>query len=89
VVLLAGGAVALTGPIGFVGLIIPHFVRFLVGVDYRWIVPYSAVLGGLLVTTADVGARIIIKPQELPVGVIMAVLGAPFFIWLARWKVKR
>lgn len=89
VVLLAGGAVALAGPIGFVGLIVPHFVRFLVGVDYRWIIPYSAVLGGILVTIGDVGARIVIKPQELPVGVIMAVLGAPFFIWLARWKVKR
>ncbi len=89
VVLLSGGAVALAGPIGFVGLIVPHFVRFLVGVDYRWIVPYSAVLGGLLVTVGDVGARVVIKPQELPVGAIMAVLGAPFFIWLARWKVKR
>ncbi len=89
IVLLAGGAVALAGPIGFVGLIIPHIVRFLVGVDYRWIIPYSAILGGILVTLGDVGARVVIRPQELPVGVIMAVLGAPFFIWLARWKVKR
>lgn len=89
VILLAGGAVALAGPIGFVGLIVPHVVRFIVGVDYRWVVPYSAVLGALLVTIADVGARIIIRPQELPVGVMMAFVGAPFFIWLARWKVKR
>ena len=89
VVMLAGGSVALAGPIGFVGLIIPHVVRFLVGVDYRWIIPYSAVLGGILVTVGDVGARVLIRPQELPVGVIMAVVGAPFFIWLARWKVKR
>lgn len=89
VVLLAGGAVALAGPIGFVGLVIPHVVRFLVGVDYRWIIPYSAVLGGMIVTVADVGARIAIRPQELPVGVIMGLVGAPFFIWLARWKVKR
>lgn len=89
IVLLAGGSVALAGPIGFVGLIVPHIVRFLVGVDYRWIIPYSAVMGALLVTVGDVGARIVIRPQELPVGVIMAVLGAPFFIWLARWKVKR
>ncbi len=89
VVLLAGGAVALAGPIGFVGLVVPHITRFLVGVDYRWVIPYAALLGGLLVTTADVGARIIIRPQELPVGVMMALVGAPFFIWLARWKVKR
>jgi iron complex transport system permease protein len=89
VVLLAGGAIALAGPIGFVGLIIPHLVRFIVGVDYRWVIPYSAVLGGILVTVADVGARVVIRPGELPVGVIMALIGAPFFIALARWKVKR
>lgn len=89
VVLLAGGAVALAGPIGFVGLVVPHIVRFIVSVDYRWVIPYSAVLGGLLVTLSDVGARVIIRPQELPVGVMMAFVGAPFFIWLARWKVKR
>jgi iron complex transport system permease protein len=88
-VLLAGGAVALAGPIGFVGLVVPHVVRFIVGVDYRWVIPYSAVLGGILITVADVGARVIIRPQELPVGVVMAIVGAPFFIWLARWKVKR
>jgi iron complex transport system permease protein len=89
VVLLAGGSVALAGPIGFVGLVVPHVARFIVGTDYRWVVPYSAAMGGLLVTIADVGARIIIRPQELPVGVMMALVGAPFFIWLARWKVKR
>ena len=89
VVLLAGGAVALAGPIGFVGLIIPHVVRFFVGVDYRWILPYSAVAGGLLVTLADIGARLIIAPQELPVGIMLALLGAPFFIYLARYKVRR
>lgn len=89
VVLLAGGAVALAGPIGFVGLVVPHVVRFLVGVDYRWVVPYSAFIGAMLVTIGDVGARIVIRPQELPVGVVMALVGAPFFVWLARWKVKR
>ncbi len=89
VVLLAGGAVSLAGPVGFVGLVVPHVVRFLVGVDYRWVIPYSAVLGAILVTVADVGARVLIRPQELPVGVLMAVIGAPFFIALARWKVKR
>jgi iron complex transport system permease protein len=89
VVLLAGGAVALAGPIAFVGLIIPHIVRFIVGVDYRWIIPYSAVLGAILVTLADVVARVLLRPQELPVGVMMALVGAPFFIYLARWKVRR
>ena len=89
VVLLAGGAVALAGPIGFVGLVIPHVVRFFVGVDYRWILPYSALFGGLLVTLADIGARLIIRPQELPVGIMMALIGAPFFIYLARYKVRR
>jgi iron complex transport system permease protein len=89
VVLLAGGAVALAGPIGFVGLVIPHIARFIAGADYRWIIPYSAVLGSLLVTLADVAARIILRPQELPVGIMMAFVGAPFFIYLARWKVRR
>jgi iron complex transport system permease protein len=89
VVLLAGGSVALAGPIGFVGLVVPHVVRFAVGVDYRWVIPYSALAGAMLVTVADVAARIVIRPQELPVGVMMAVFGAPFFIGLARWKVKR
>ncbi len=89
VVMLAGGAVALAGPIGFVGLVIPHIARFIAGVDYRWIIPYSAVLGGILVTLADVAARVVLRPLELPVGVMMALVGAPFFIYLARWKVKR
>ncbi len=89
VVLLAGSAVAVAGPIGFVGLIVPHLVRFFIGVDYRWILPYSAILGAILLVGADVAARLVIRPQELPVGVMTALLGAPFFIYLARWRVKR
>ncbi|MGJ3239116.1 MAG: FecCD family ABC transporter permease [Anaerolineae bacterium] len=89
VVLLAGGAVALAGPIGFVGLVAPHIVRFIVGQDYRWILPYCALLGGIMVVVGDVAARIVIRPQELPVGIMMALIGAPFFIYLARWKVER
>lgn len=89
VVLLAGGAVALAGPIGFVGLVVPHIVRMIVGTDYRWILPYSALGGAMLVTIADIGARLIIRPLELPVGVVMALIGAPFFIYLARFKVRR
>ncbi|GAB1421191.1 iron ABC transporter permease [Anaerolineales bacterium] len=88
VILLAGGAVALAGPVGFVGLVAPHLARFLAGVDYRWILPYSALLGALMVSVGDMAARMVIRPLELPVGVMMALIGAPFFIYLARWKVK-
>lgn len=89
VVLLAGGAVAVAGPIGFVGLVIPHMVRFLVGVDYRWILPYSALLGAVFLLIADVAARLLLRPTELPVGVMTALLGGPFFIYLVRWRVRR
>jgi iron complex transport system permease protein len=89
IILLAGGSVAIAGPIGFVGLIIPHIVRLLVGTDYRWILPYAALLGGILLLLADIVARLIVQPQELPVGLIMPILGAPFFIYLIRSKVKR
>ena len=89
VVLLAGSSVAAAGPIGFIGLVVPHIVRFFVGFDYRWILPYAAVLGAILLLVADIGARLLIQPQELPVGVMTALIGTPFFIYLARWKVKR
>jgi iron complex transport system permease protein len=89
IVLLAGSAVALAGPIGFVGLVVPHVVRFVVGVDYRWILPYSMVTGAILLSVADTAARLVIRPQELPVGIMTAIVGAPFFIYLARSKIKR
>lgn len=89
VVLLAGSAVALAGPIGFVGLVVPHMVRFWVGIDYRWLLPYAAVWGAALLSLADLAARLVIKPQELPVGIMTALIGAPFFIYLARSKVHR
>ena len=89
VVLLAGSSVAIAGPIGFVGLVVPHIVRFWVGIDYRWILPYTAVFGGILLLLADISARLLIKPQELPVGIMTMLIGAPFFIYLARWQVKR
>lgn len=88
VILLAGGSVALAGPVGFVGLIVPHLVRPVCGVDYRWILPYSAVAGAMLVTTADALGRVVQRPQELPVGLMLAFVGAPFFIYLARWRVR-
>lgn len=84
VLLLTGAAVSISGTIGFVGLVIPHMIRFLVGTDYRLIIPCSAVLGGLLLVLADIGARMINPPFETPVGAIMALIGVPFFLYLAR-----
>jgi iron complex transport system permease protein len=89
VVLLAGSSVAIAGPIGFVGLIIPHMVRFFIKTDYRWILPYSAVLGAILLLVSDIAARVLLKPQEIPVGVMTALVGAPVFVYLAKSKVKK
>ena len=89
VVLLVGGSVSIAGPIGFVGLIVPHLTRFLVGVDYRWILPYAAVFGAVILLIADIFARLIVRPLELPVGLVMPVLGAPFFIYLIRTRIRR
>lgn len=89
VVLLAGSAVAIAGPIGFVGLAVPHIARMLAGEDYRWIVPYSALLGALLLLAADIGARFVLPGQEIPVGVVTAFFGAPFLIYLAQRKERR
>ena len=83
-VLLAGGAVAAAGPIAFVGLTVPHAARALVGPDYRWIVPYSIVLGALLLLASDVAGRVIARPAELEVRIVTAAVGAPAFIWLVR-----
>jgi iron complex transport system permease protein len=88
-VLLAGGAVAVAGPIGFIGLVIPHVVRMLVGVDYRWILPYAALAGAIFLVFADVAARLLLRPLELPVGIMTALIGGPFFVYLVRWRVKR
>jgi iron complex transport system permease protein len=88
VVLLAGSAVAIAGPIGFVGLVVPHGVRFFIKTDYRWILPYSAVCGAILLLVADIAARLLIQPQELPVGVMTALVGAPVFVYLAKTKIR-
>ncbi|QMV41403.1 FecCD family ABC transporter permease [Cohnella cholangitidis] len=84
IILLAGASVAVAGPIAFVGIIVPHIVRYLVGNDYRWVIPYSAVVGALLLVTADLGSRYIAMPTEIPVGVMTAILGVPFFVYIAR-----
>lgn len=84
VLILAGAAVSVVGAVGFVGLIIPHVTRYLVGVDYRWIIPCSALLGSLLVVFADLAARMVNPPYETPVGALIALIGVPFFLFLAR-----
>ncbi|RNM04209.1 FecCD family ABC transporter permease [Dickeya undicola] len=84
VVALAGGAVAMAGSIGFIGLIVPHMARKLLPADHRWLLPGCALLGAALLLLADILARVVIVPQEVPVGVMTALFGAPFFIVLLR-----
>ena len=84
VVLITGAAVAVAGPIGFVGLAIPHMVRAIVGVDYRWVLPYSFVYGAIFLTAADIVGRVVARPAELQVGIVTAFVGVPFLIYLAR-----
>jgi iron complex transport system permease protein len=84
--LLAGSAIAAAGLIGFVGLIVPHFARLLVGSDYKVLFPASALLGFSLVTVCDTVGRILLPAGELPVSVLLAVLGAPCFLWLLRTR---
>ncbi|WP_128100451.1 iron ABC transporter permease [Paenibacillus sp. DCT19] len=83
-VLLAGGSVAVAGSVGLVGLVVPHIMRALVGNDYRWLVPYSILGGAILLLSADVVARLVIMPQEIPLGVMTAIIGGPFFVYIAR-----
>ncbi|MGQ7247240.1 FecCD family ABC transporter permease [Halomonas sp. V046] len=84
VILLAGSSVAIAGMIGFVGLIVPHMARGLFGLDHRWMLPGCALLGACLLLTADVAARFLMPPQDVPVGVMTALIGTPFFIYIAR-----
>lgn len=83
-VLLCGAATAVAGPIGFVGLVVPHLCRLLVGVDHRWLLPFSALTGACLLTAADVVGRIAARPSEVDVGIVTALVGAPFFIYIVR-----
>ncbi|MGI6412919.1 MAG: FecCD family ABC transporter permease [Syntrophomonadaceae bacterium] len=82
--LITGACVAVGGLIGFVGLIIPHIVRMLIGPDHRLLLPAVAALGGVVLILADLAARVVVAPGELPVGIVTALLGAPFFIYLLR-----
>ncbi len=83
VIVLAGSAVSAVGAVSFVGLLVPHFARKLVGVDYRWIIPTSAVLGAVLVVLADLAARTVRPGFETPIGALIALIGVPFFLYLA------
>ncbi|QBE50106.1 iron ABC transporter permease [Leucobacter triazinivorans] len=83
-VILCGAATAVAGPIGFVGLLVPHLCRTLIGPDHRWLIPCSALAGAVLLLGADVLGRVIARPEEVEVGVVTAFLGAPFLIWIVR-----
>lgn len=82
--LMAGVTISVSGSIGFVGLMIPHFTRLLVGGDHKKVLPISALSGGILVVWVDVVARTVIAPEELPVGILTAIIGGPIFIWLLK-----
>lgn len=80
--LATGAAVSIGGPIGFMGIIVPHMVRLLFGADHRIVLPASALVGAAFLTACDVMARTLTAPMELPVGIVTAVIGGPFFLWL-------
>jgi len=82
--LVTAAAVSFAGVIGFVGLIVPHMVRIWWGVDYRRLIPLSILGGAAVLLFADVLSRIVLAPQELPVGIVTALAGAPFFLWVLR-----
>ena len=84
--LVTGAVVAISGPIGFVGLIVPHIVRLIVGPDLRLLLPASMLFGGSFLVLCDTVARTLMAPVEIPVGIITAMLGGPFFIWLLKRK---
>ena len=85
--LATAAAVSVSGIIGFVGLIVPHTVRFVTGPDHRTLLPLAAVFGAVFMVLADLIARTVIAPAEVPIGVITALVGGPFFLWLLRRKV--
>ena len=84
VLMLSAIAVVIIGPVGYVGLMIPHIVRHFVGVDYRYVLPLSGILGGAMVVLCDLIARLLIAPYEFPIGVIISMIGVPFFIFTSR-----
>jgi iron complex transport system permease protein len=83
-VILSGSAVAVSGPIGFIGLVIPHLVRLVVGNDYKWVILVSATFGAILAVSGDIIGRTVLAPIEIPVGVVTALIGAPYFLYLLK-----
>ncbi|MGP5507294.1 FecCD family ABC transporter permease [Corynebacterium flavescens] len=83
-VILCGTATALAGPIAFVGLIVPHVMRLLLGTDHRWLLPATALAGALLLVSADSLGRVVARPSEVAVGILTPLIGAPLFIWIVR-----
>ncbi|HFK1801076.1 FecCD family ABC transporter permease [Bacillus cereus] len=86
VIFLTGTAVALVGKVGFVGLIIPHITRFIIGVDYKWILPCAGVIGGVFLALCDVLSRFVNYPFETPIGVVTSLIGIPFLLYLIRTR---
>jgi iron complex transport system permease protein len=82
--LMTAAAVSVSGLIGFVGLIVPHWIRLIIGPNHRLLIPVSALSGMLLMVVADTMARTVLSPIEIPIGIIMALVGAPFFLYLLR-----
>lgn len=87
--LLAGSAISLGGLIGFVGLIVPHVAKMLIGHDHKYLLPLTAILGGTFCLGCDILARVLFIPFEIPVGIIMSLIGSPFFIWLILTRKRR
>ena len=87
--LMAGTTIAVSGTIGFVGLMVPHFSRLLIGADHKRVLPVAALSGGILVVWVDVAARTLLAPEELPVGILTAIIGGPLFIFLLKRKTGR
>jgi iron complex transport system permease protein len=87
--LITGAVVSMSGMIGFVGMVIPHAVRLILGVDHRLLLPASALVGGMCLMAADTLARTLLTPAEIPLGIVTALAGGPFFIWLLVWRKDR
>ncbi|WFE97584.1 iron ABC transporter permease [Micromonospora sp. WMMD987] len=88
-VVLCGAATAVAGPIAFVGLVVPHLCRLLVGLDHRWLLPFATLVGAVLLTVADVAGRVVNRPDEIAAGIVTALVGAPFFIYVVRRQKAR
>ena len=80
--LATGAAVSLGGPIGFIGIVVPHLVRLMVGADHRVVLPAAALFGAAFLVLCDLAARTVMSPLEMPVGIVTALIGGPFFLWL-------